>query len=141
MIKNFENACVKMSEARAMENDAEKVLDVLMQSDKPMRAKEIAEACGWMLWQSANYQRANWPLRWLRKLGMIERIEITGEPIEIDDEQWVTDYDDGQPQYVEVNGVRYIREDTLGYRNSMHGHWETVKKTIVPKVAVYQIIA
>lgn len=138
MIKNFESVCVRMSEARAMEIDAEKVLNVLLENGGQMRAKEIAEASGFV-WGNhhVNYQRANHPLKWLVQLGMVQRIEIEGEPIEVDDERYVYDCEDGKPLNLVIDGVLYVREDrhNIGRR----GHWETYKKTITPKIAVFQI--
>lgn len=137
MIKGLEKVSVTIATGRELEMRAEKVLDVLMESTEGLRAKEIACRCGYMdlfdKTQGDHYKVAK-PLKWLVQIGLVERYQIDGEPIEIDVEKFVYNED----EIVVVDGVEYIRKRPRGPRR---GHWEWTKKTIVPKVTYFKIVA
>lgn len=138
MIKNFENVCVRMSEAKAMELEAEKVLNVLIENGGAMRAKEIALACGWGFPNGfVNHQRATHPLKWLVELGLVERVEIDGEPIEVENYH-----------IFNSDGVLICDcADSWAYRRLMNALGikglvvTPFTKTITPKIAMFQIVA
>lgn len=82
MINNFEKACVKYSDGKIMMDKCEMVYGILLASDKPMTATEIAEAC------DPNHlvavQAVSKYLRMLGTLDLVERQEIeTGETVTI----------------------------------------------------------
>lgn len=138
MIKNFETVCRRMETAMEMEKDTEKILEVLINSDDALRLKDIAFTIGWVLGDDPIYQRTTAPLKWLVSLGLVERFEVEGAPIEIEDERYVIDFEDGKPMYIEVDGVRYVRDDR--HRTVHNGHFEKYTRIITPKYAMYRAV-
>ena len=75
----------------------------------------------------------------------IERIKVDGEPIEYEDREWIVDPSDGESYIVTVtdNKGRSFEVTNPFYTGSPYygnGHWETVKKTVVPKINKYHWI-
>lgn len=131
MLERFNEVCKLMNEAMELELRTEKVLDIMITEDKPMRASEISEKCGFY-----NYEKAIHPLKWLQNLGLVERYEVDGEPISVKDSRYVRNYTDGKPEMIEVDGVKYMRTDTINFL----GHWEEYTRTIIPKVAMFRLV-
>lgn len=84
-------------------------------------------------------------LKVLCETGFVERVKVDGKPLEYEDREWINEPSDGEDFYTtvmdakgrtfEVKNPFYTGSYTYG-----NGHWETVKKTIIPKVNKYRWI-
>ena len=85
-------------------------------------------------------------MRHLHAAGLVKREYLDGDPIEIEDTEWVPDEPPYTvPRYIDVHddeGNTYQIEnpkwDWVKARNACdNGHYERVKKTIIPKIKVW----
>lgn len=85
-------------------------------------------------------------MRHLHKAGLVKREYLDGEPIEIEDTEWVSDEQPYTvPRYINVHddeGNIYQMEnpkwDWIKAANARdNGHFERVKKTITPKIKAW----
>ena len=84
-------------------------------------------------------------MRHLHKAGLVKREYLDGEPIEIEDTEWVPDEPYTVPKYINVHddeGNTYQMENpkwdfikAMNARN--YGHFARVKKTITPKIKAW----
>ena len=85
-------------------------------------------------------------LRHLREQNLVKRVEIDGEPVKIEDSEWVSDKPYLVPRYINVHddeGNTYQMENpkwnwTKAMSARDNGHYERVKKTIIPKITAYK---
>ena len=84
-------------------------------------------------------------MRHLHEAGLVKREYLDGEPIEIEDTEWVADEPYTVPKYINVHddeGNTYQMEnpkyDWVKAMNARDcGHFERVKKTITPKIKAW----
>lgn len=84
-------------------------------------------------------------MRHLHKAGLVKREYLDGEPIEIEDSEWVPDEPYTVPRYLNVHddeGNTYQMEnpkwDWIKASNARDcGHFARVKKTITPKIKAW----
>lgn len=150
MIKNFETVCTSFETGFAIEQRAEQVLNILLaHQGEGMRMKEIAAIL------QPNTRRPSpctYELTCLKKLGLVDRYEVDGEPIQISAERWVEEPVEMKVEKykvqkeVVINGHRYLLaegepefDEIVTHERWGRGHWETYMKTITPKVAMFKI--
>ena len=131
-LKDLVNGSVKCADANAFLVDAQKVVDVLSSVSEQMRCKEIANLILSESWSGRKYPMSVGHcakvLTALVGSGVVKRVEVDGEPIEID--AYGYGYDGADK--IHINGVTYIRE---GAKET----WGRHKKTITPKIAYFSI--
>jgi len=84
-------------------------------------------------------------MRHLHKAGLVKREYLEGEPIEIEDTEWVPDEPYTVPKYINVHddeGNTYQMEnpkwDFIKAMNARdYGHFARVKKTVTPKIKAW----
>jgi hypothetical protein len=84
-------------------------------------------------------------MRHLHKAGLVKREYLDGEPIEIEDSEWVPDEPYTVPKYINVHddeGNTYQMEnpkwDFIKAMNARdYGHFARVKKTVTPKIKAW----
>ena len=84
-------------------------------------------------------------MRHLHKAGLVKREYLDGEPIEIENSEWVPDEPYTVPEHINVHddeGNTYQMEnpkwDLVKAANARdNGHFERVKKTITPKIKAW----
>ena len=162
MTLNYDEIFVGANKAQKTINKTEIVLDVLRHAEKPMTCKEIGTVLmgeeyfktkerrvSLSGYEYTYYRRSHEARSWssflgrvlniLAKKGVIEAKNIDGEPVTIDAEEWV-DNPDAPPSEITVHddeGNEYTIHNPK-YNWRIHGgNWQTVKKTIIPKVRVY----
>ena len=78
----------------------------------------------------------------LREGGFVTVEERLGDPIEIETREWIIEDSNGVPLTIYVyddKGNTYeIPNPKASLRDTRHGHWGTVKKTIFPKIKFYK---
>lgn len=84
-------------------------------------------------------------MRHLHKAGLVKRECLDGDPIEVEDSEWVSDEPYNVPRYINVHddeGNTYQMENpkwdwvkAMSARDD--GHYERVKKTITPKIKAW----
>ena len=126
------------------------VVDFLRQQTKPVTCAEIGKAVfGEEAYTNSRMSRSysasiGQILRHLRKGNFIKIENTAGNPIEIEDEEFIyTDAQNNQ-EYIKVHddaGNEYIIQNPKFNYSSRNGHWEKVKKTITPTIKVYYWIA
>lgn len=149
MIKNFETVCTSFENGYAIEQRAEQILDILLaHKGEGMRMKEIAAIL------HPNTRRPSsctYELTCLKKLGLVDRYEVDGEPIQVPFERWVEEPIETRVEKykvqkeVVIRGHRYLLAegepefDEITHSTWGHGHWEESMRTITPKVAMFKI--
>lgn len=84
-------------------------------------------------------------MRHLHKAGLVKREYLDGDPIEVEDDEWVPDESYTVPRYINVHdddGNTYqIKNPKWDWVKAMsardNGHVERVKKTITPKIKAW----
>lgn len=84
-------------------------------------------------------------MRHLHKAGLVKREYLDGDPIEVEDTEWVADEPYTVPRYINVHddeGNTYQMEnpkwDWIKAMNARdNGHFERVKKTVIPKIKAW----
>lgn len=153
-MKNFENVNRTYFKGLGLKTEAENILEILAQSDKPMRCKEIApltKSCNRSkrVENDFNYGFHGEPipdgtplsvravsslLSQLVELGIVKREEIDGDPYTIYQEKWIEEAK-MPPRYIEHDGYKYqIAENVHPV-----GHWENVPTKRINKVAVFSL--
>ena len=157
----YENLYVSTRNAKDATKYVDEVVELLSHSTLPIMPKEIGvylfgadylkpiEIC------SPNYQyncsktsqRATISqiMRHLHSAGLVKREYLDGEPIEIEDSEWVPDEPYTVPKYINVHddeGNTYQMEnpkwDFIKAMNARdYGHFARVKKTITPKIKAW----
>ena len=146
----FEDTYVSVNKAR---NDVERLDDVILaleDADKPLTCRDI----GLKIW-GADYldnrrlaARMGQMLRHLLQGGFIRWDEIKGEPFEVEYEEWVNNVlpdENGNLPTLKVHddaGNEYTIPNPK-YRGRLYyngGHFEKVKKTIIPRTKVYSLM-
>lgn len=131
-MKNFERVCVSYANGLEIEDKAQKFYNILAENGYRMTCKEIAKIA------NSTYQRVSRLMKMLVELGLVERTEIDGEPIEVDVEMHGYRCDDGKPYTIEVDGIKYER---ISGGSRMKWQTWTEKKTFVPKIIYFKAIA
>ena len=126
------------------------VVSFLRQQTKPVTCAEIGKAVfGEEAYTNSRMKKSysasmGQILRHLRKGKFIKIENIAGNPIEIEDEEFIyTDAQNNQ-EYIKVHddaGNEYIIQNPKFNYSSCNGHWQKVKKTITPTIKVYYWIA
>lgn len=149
MIKNFETVCTSFETGYAIEQRAEQVLDILLaHKGEGMRMKEIAA----LLQPDTRWPSpCTYELTCLKKLGLVDRYEVEGEPIQVPDERWVEEPVETRVEKykvqkeITINGHRYLLAegepefDEVTRSTWGRGHWEQYTRTITPKIALFKI--
>ena len=131
---------VRNAEYRAREISS--VYNILANANKPMRCKEVAEIFAGTKWSECEWMHNSYlsivahALRALSRNNIVRRFEVDGEPVTFTDERYVRDFSDDKPSTIEVDGIVYVRRD----RPTNCGHWEEYERTIIPKVAYFEVI-
>lgn len=157
----YENLYVSARNAKDATKYVDKVVELLSHSTLPIMPKEI----GVYLFGDEYLQPVETPvphyrhnytkgsqratisqiMRHLHKAGLVKREYLDGEPIEIEDTEWVPDQPYTVPKYINVHddeGNTYQMEnpkwDWVKARNARdYGHFARVKKTITPKIKAW----
>lgn len=158
----YEDLYVSTRNAKIATNYVNKVVELLSNSTLPIMPKEI----GVYLFGTDylkpvetiapnyhhNYTKAcqratiSQIMRHLHKAGLVKREYLDGEPIEIENTEWVPDGEPyNVPRYINVHddeGNTYQMEnpkwDWVKAANARdNGHFERVKKTITPKIKAW----
>lgn len=163
MALNYAEILVGARKSQKTIEDCNLMLKVLANSPKPMSAKELGVAIigdeytktDRQVYSTKNggeftrYGRSNKAMHWssfigrmmkiLTQKGLVKTEMVNGEPITIEVEDWV-DNPDAPPREIIVHdddGNEYTMNNPK-YDWRIHGgSWQTVKKTIIPKVKVY----
>lgn len=157
----YEDTYSSIETARNHTADLPQLVELLRNATAPMSCKEIGFAMfgdayaydgdptshdAWL--QRINRRRLTshltQMLRHLVRGGFINREEINGEPVEVEQEEYRRIDDDGHPQYIRVHddeGNEYMMPNPKYNPCYGTGNWVTVKKTIVPKIRVYTWVA
>ena len=149
---NYEKTYSSVSMAEKSVEHLEEVVNFLKQQTEPLSCAEI----GKNLWGSSYSNKSRYAsgiippaklsqvLRHLCMGGFVKVEEINGEPVIIGDREWVYLTSDGEPiyQYITVydkNGKEYKINNPEFCRCHYgdKGRWETVTKTIIPRIKVY----
>lgn len=149
MIKNFETVCPSFETGFAIEQRAEQVLNILLaHQGEGMRMKEIAAI---LQPNASRPSPVTYELTCLKKLGLVDRYEVDGEPIQVPADRWVEEPIEVKTYRYEVkkemviNGHHYFLAegepefDEVTHETWGRGHWEEYMRTITPKIALYKI--
>ena len=157
----YEDLYVSARNAKDDTRYVDEVVKLLSHSTLPITPKEIgiylfgADYVSLVDTNTPHY-RHNWPrgsqraivgqiMRHLHGAGLVKREYLDGEPIEIEDTEWVSDEPYNVPRYLNVHddeGNTYQMEnpkyDWVKAMNAHDcGHFERVKKTITPKIKAW----
>ena len=154
----YEDLYVSTRNAKIATAYVNKVVELLRGSTLPVMPKEIGvhlfgddylkvpEPYGYNHYKSSQSAVIAQIMRHLHEAGLVKRGYFDGDPIEIENTEWVPD---GQPytvpRYINVHddeGNTYQMEnpkwDWVKARNACdNGHYERVKKTIIPKIKAW----
>ena len=147
----FEDTYTCVHTAKVHTDKLAEVVDFLRAQTAPLTCREIGIAIfGNDYIQSYRKRslscRMGQILKHLRKGGFVKVEEVKGEPIEVEHEEYVRNADsNGNLPYIKVHddeGNTYDMPNPKFDRYCYNGgQWVTVKKTITPKVKVYQWVA
>lgn len=158
----YEDLYVSTRNAKIATAYVNKVVELLRGSTLPVMPKEIgvhlfgddylkASDPSMFEYRHYNYRKKSQSatiaqiMRHLHAAGLVKREYLDGDPIEIEDTEWVPDESYTVPKYINVHddeGNTYQMEnpkwDWVKARSARDsGHYERVKKTIIPKIKVW----
>ena len=156
----YEDLYVSTRNAKIATEHVNKVVELLIDSTLPIAPKEIGvhlfgddylkpitESYPYHYDYHKASQRATISqiMRHLHKAGLVKREYLDGDPIEIEDSEWIPDTPYNVPRYINVHddeGNTYQMENpkwdwikAMSARDD--GHYERVKKTITPKIKAW----
>ena len=161
MTSKYENLYVSARNAKDATKYVDEVVELLSRSTLPIMPKEIgvylfgADYLKPVETRIPNYQHnytkasqraiISQIMRHLHEAGLVKREYLEGEPIEIEDNEWVPDKPYTVPKYINVHddeGNTYeIRNPKWDLAKAMEnhdcGHFVRVKKTITPKIKAW----
>lgn len=147
----YEDTYVSVKKAEDSTKDVDAVAELLSTCGKAMSCKEIGFAIfgkNYNNWKAGiryngQSQHLGQILRHLREGNFIKAFEVDGEPVKVYEEKWVSD-NGSEPRRIIVHddaGNTYeIDNPKFDWRYAL-GHYETVEKTIVPKIKLYEWVA
>lgn len=156
----YEDLYVSVHKAKIAAEYIDKVVELLSRSTLPIMPKEIGvylfgadylnpiETSGIYHYNRRKAcQRATIGqiMRHLHKAGLVKREYLDGEPIEIENTEWVPDEPYTVPRYINVHddeGNTYQMENpkwdrTKEENTHYYGHFIQIKKTITPKITAW----
>lgn len=147
----FEDTYTCVDTAKARTEKLAAVVDFLRAQTAPLTCREIGMAIFGNDYIQGYHKRSlscrmGQMLKHLRRGGFVKVEEVKGEPIEVEHEEYVRNADnEGNPPYIKVHddeGNTYDFPNPKFDRTKFYGGvWVTVKKTVIPKVKVYQWVA
>jgi DNA-binding HxlR family transcriptional regulator len=146
MFDKYESCFIDKRKLNKVTDKLAEIIDVLKNSNQPMRVKEIGEIVyGEKLYCSPNITNTSLinhithVLRTLRQNGFVKREEIDGEPFEVTREEYVR----FTPKYIKVHddaGNTYNMANPAYDPYRLDGEWCNVTKTVTPKIGLYSWI-
>ncbi len=156
----YEDLYVSTRNAKIATAYVNKVVDLLSSSTLPIMPKEIgvylfgadylkpvetSDPYNYGYRKASQRATISQIMRHLHKAGLVKREYLDGEPIEIEDTEWIPDKPYTVPRYLNVHdddGNTYQMENpkwdwvkAMSARDD--GHYERVKKTITPKIKAW----
>lgn len=146
MFNKYESCFIDKKKLNRVTDKLAEIIDVLKNSNQPMRVKEIGEIVyGEKLYYSSGIintsliNHITHVLRILRRNGFVKREEIDGEPIKITHDVYIS----CNKAYIKVHddvGNTYNMPNPNYNPYKCNGEWREVTKTITPKVGLYSWI-
>lgn len=147
----YEDLYVSTRNAKIATAYVDKVVELLSHSTLPIMPKEIGVYLFGIDYQNSNYNKTSQRaiigqiMRHLHGAGLVKREYLDGEPIEVEDTEWVPDEPYDVPRFIKVHdddGNIYRMEnpkwDWTKAENARYcGHYAKVKKTITPKIKAW----
>lgn len=143
---DYENTYASVAKACRHTADLEKVIEVLSKASKAMTCRDI----GLAIWGADYLDNRRYSahmgqmLKHLRQGKFIRWVEINGEPVEVEYDEYQRDVDDeGNTYYITVRddeGNKYQMHNPKWRGGYSGGRWVKVKKTVIPRIKVYSLV-
>ena len=139
----FEDTYVSVQNAKRYIKNLDKVVEFLKEAGRPVTAREV----GTHIWGEYEYVKGYKSRSYSSSIGQIMRhlVEnkfikisyIDGEPVEYITHKWI---EDPTPRYIKAYDAQGREYDVLNpdYDWQDSGHFEEVKKTLIPKIKCYE---